>query len=302
MASCFLNIPQAVRQTAHQVFGEPGQQWLAALPRLVAEEADRWGLTLGEPYTGGSVALVLAVTKADGVPAVLKCAPPFDPESQHEADALRLYGGSGAVRLYDHNPAKGTLLLEKITPGFALSGHPARNKAIRIACQLLKRLWQPVATDHPFQTVVEVASAWRQQMLAAQPLYTNTTVYSLLDAASAILQDLLRSDNETVLVNRDIHLGNILAAQREDWLLIDPKPLVGSPAFDTGYLLLDLLGSGPTAKQKEYLIQVIADYTSVDPGLVRGWALVRAVENVLWDLGQGGSGQPYLNQALVLSQ
>jgi len=297
-----LHIPQAVRQTAQQVFGEPGQQWLAALPRLVAEEADRWGLTLGEPYTGGSVALVLAVTQADGVPAVLKCSPPFDPESRHEADALRLYGGSGAVRLYDHNPANGTLLLEKITPGLALADHPDRNEAIRIACQLLKRLWQPVATDHPFQTVFDVASAWRQQMLAAQRPDTDTVVGSLLHAASAILQDLLRSDDETVLVNRDVHLGNILAARREDWLLIDPKPLVGSPAFDTGYLLLDLLGPTPTAKQNEYLTQVIADYTSVDPGLVRGWALVRAVENVLWDLGRGGSGQPYFSQALVLSQ
>ena len=39
------------------------------------------------------------------------------------------------------------------------------------------------------------------------------------------------ADTEVVLVT-DLHGENILAAQREPWLVVDPKPCVGDPAYD----------------------------------------------------------------------
>jgi streptomycin 6-kinase len=29
-----------------------------------------------------------------------------------------------------------------------------------------------------------------------------------------------------------LHVGNVLAAEREPWLVIDPKPYVGDPTYD----------------------------------------------------------------------
>jgi streptomycin 6-kinase len=54
---------------------------------------------------------------------------------------------------------------------------------------------------------------------------------TLLDAALEALRELSRSQGEQVLVNQDLHGDNILAAQREPWLIIDPKPLVGEREF-----------------------------------------------------------------------
>ena len=34
-----------------------------------------------------------------------------------------------------------------------------------------------------------------------------------------------------MLVNQDLHAGNVLRAQREPWLVIDPKPLAGEREF-----------------------------------------------------------------------
>src|SRR5437660_1452079 len=34
------------------------------------------------------------------------------------------------------------------------------------------------------------------------------------------------------LLHWDLHFENVLAAEREPWLAIDPKPLVGDPGFD----------------------------------------------------------------------
>ena len=35
-----------------------------------------------------------------------------------------------------------------------------------------------------------------------------------------------------VLLHGDFHPGNVLSAQREPWLAIDCKPVVGDPAYD----------------------------------------------------------------------
>ncbi len=41
-----------------------------------------------------------------------------------------------------------------------------------------------------------------------------------------------RTADHHVLLCTDLHAGNILAAERERWLVIDPKPYVGDPTYD----------------------------------------------------------------------
>ncbi len=40
------------------------------------------------------------------------------------------------------------------------------------------------------------------------------------------------SAEREVMLCTDLHAGNVLAAEREPWLVIDPKPYVGDPAYD----------------------------------------------------------------------
>ena len=47
----------------------------------------------------------------------------------------------------------------------------------------------------------------------------------------------------------DLHAGNVVRAEREPWLVIDPKPFVGDPAYDATQHLLNCrdeiaIGSG----------------------------------------------------------
>src|SRR2546421_2905134 len=37
----------------------------------------------------------------------------------------------------------------------------------------------------------------------------------------------------------DLHAGNVLHAEREPWLVIDPKPFVGDPAYDAAQHLFN---------------------------------------------------------------
>ena len=294
-----LLIPADVSRTVLDWFGADGQTWLAGLPELVHRLVEEWQLEIGSPFAGGSASLVLEVTRDDGTPAVLKV-PFLDDESCTEPDALRHYDGVGAVRLYDTDRHSGAMLLERVTPGTSLAMHPDPDAALEIACRLLRRLWLPPKAPHRFRSVNDLAMEWARDIPARHIQHGCPFPSALIDNAVTLASTLAHADGRQVVVNRDAHLGNILASEREGWLLIDPKPLVGDGSFDAGYLLLDRLGQASTSTATDRLVGQLASGLGVDERRVRGWAILRAVENALWALDVKASADPHLAKATLL--
>lgn len=105
-----------------------------------AEFLERWGLRQEGPPMRGQVAVVLPVVRtADGARAALKLQD-VDEETAGEPVALRAWGGAGAVRLLDHDPATGTLLLERLDETRPLSRVPDVLAATEVIAGLLARL------------------------------------------------------------------------------------------------------------------------------------------------------------------
>jgi streptomycin 6-kinase len=266
--------------------GEAGRAWLDALPGIVADLQRRWGLRLGPPFEGGCVGYVAPAERRDGTQAVLKVSF-VDDETRHEADALALWDGDGAVRLLDADPARGAMLLERLVPGRSLSDHPDRDEAVSLACGLLRRLWRPVPEEHPFMLVQDLAMGLAQALPADFDRFGRPFEVALVEEAAALCVDLAASTEPRVLVNRDFHLGNVLSAQREPWLAIDPKPLAGERVFDTGHLLRSTLPEELDRAAVGRLVRRLADELQLDPERVRAWALVRSVDDALWPLAIG---------------
>jgi streptomycin 6-kinase len=297
-------VPAEVRTIVPQVFGDRGRAWLAALPDTVAELADRWGLTLGTAYGGGTHALVVPADRHDGVAAVLKV-PVVDDENAAEWYALRAYDGDGAVRLLAYDPPTGALLLERAEPGHSLLTLADRVEAVRIMCALLVRLRRPVPADHPCPAVPALAARWADWFPAAAERHATGLPSAVLAEAVDWARRFAGADPcdgaGAVLVNRDTHLGNVLAAAREPWLLIDPKPLVGEPAFDGGWLMIDLLNQGEPGSAALDWCARIGDGLGVPADRVRGWALCRAVEDVFWSAEDGTDPAGYVASAIALA-
>ncbi len=313
-------LPAEIRTNVVEIFGDRGAAWLEALPAVVADLTERWQLRLGRSYTGGTHSLVLAVTRADGSPAVLKV-PVLDDENYAEAAALRCYGGDGAVELYEVDVATGALLLERADPGTPLLDHPNRPEAIGIACALLRRLRRPATPDrdcpgpdepatdsrrpvsvpsdrrgdHPYPHVTDLVARWAAEFPVEQKECGEPVPRRVLDRAVELAtRYATEPDGPELLVNRDAHLGNMLSARREPWLLIDPKPLAGEAAFDTGHLMHDLLREAPGRAAALDTAARLADGLGVPTDRVLGWALVRAVDNALWAARDADPTQPYL--------
>jgi streptomycin 6-kinase len=283
-----LDVPDAVVEMNLSANGEAGRAWLEALPGIVEELRARWELTIGPAFEGGVVGFVAPAERPDGERAVLKVSF-MDDETRHEGDALEVWEGDGAVRLLDADPGLGAMLLERLEPGTSLENHPDRNEAISLGCGLLRRLWRPVPDPHPFSLVADLARRWAHELPERFDRLESPFEPSLVREAADLCTQLAASTEPAILANRDYHLGNVLAAQREPWLLIDPKPLAGERTFDTGHLLRSLLPAQIDRSVVLGMVERLAVELDLDPERVRGWALVRSVEDALWGLGTGGA-------------
>lgn len=263
-----MRVPDDLVRTIGTWAGEPGQAWLAALPRLAAECAEEWGLAVGEPcQPSGYCSLALRATRAGGAPCVLKLGFP-DEWSEHEGTALRHYAGGAAVELYAEDRARRALLLERCEPGTSLLAEPD-DVATRIVAETLLDLWSPPPEGHPYPLLADGPERWAAAVRASPVLPPR-----LRDETLDVLGWLRDDPADPVVLHCDLHPGNVLRAARRPWLAIDPKPAVGERAYDLAPVIRDRA----TAEVAPRRLAIVTEVTGLDQARVRGWALAQAVE------------------------
>ena len=245
--------------------------WLERLPNTLRDLEHRWSLTLGAPFDGEEVscAWVAPALRADGSSAVLKLGMPHM-ESEHEIHGLRFWNGNPTVQLLEADDDLGAMLLERCVPGTVLRTMPEPEQDLVIA-QLLNRLWRSPSPPHPFRPLSEMTAYWSNETLAQAKQWPDP---GLVSEGLRLFEELPRSAPTRVLLATDLHAGNVLRAQREPWLVIDPKPFVGDPAYDATQHLLNCdvrLRSDPQGTIRRF-----ADLLGVDYERVRLWTFARA--------------------------
>ena len=197
-------------------------EWLAALPALVAACAEQWSLALEEPV---DTAHALVVPAGD---VVLKLNALSHFEADHEAEALERWAGDGAVRVVARDDARRAYLCERCRPGTTLS--EAGVDPVPVVAALLPRLSLELEQAHPFRLLADEAVRWTEEVPRRFELGGRPFERRLLDLALDVYRSAFRS--ASFLVNQDLHGWNVLRAEREPWLVIDPKPLVGERELD----------------------------------------------------------------------
>jgi len=212
------------------------------------------------------------VTTAEGEQAVLKVQQPHR-ESEHEAAALELWDGDGAIRLLDAEPEEHALLLERCVPGTPLSAAGAE-AALDVFVELLPRLWKPAGA--PFGTLAAEAAWWADSLEETWERFDRPFERRLLDAALEALLQLPRTQGSQVLLHQDLHGDNVLAAQRELWLAIDPKPLVGEREFGVA----PIVRSRELGHSKRDVLSRFDRLTAelgLDRERARGWTIAQTI-------------------------
>ncbi len=283
---------------AHAVSGYPadgwssGEEWVEALPDLLADLLAEWELEPVGPAMFGACALALPVRllgagrDAAGVSgeAVLKVGWPH-PEAATEALALQSWNGHGAVRLLRADPSRFALLLER------LHDRDLTRVDIDEACEvlggLLATLRRPAHARLP--RLDDWAARQAEELREAPPVIPRR----YLDQAAALAGELVARPAEERLLHTDLHYTNVLAAYRSPWLAIDPKPMAGDAAFEVAPALwnrADELGTGAQIRWSlRRRLEIICERSGIDEGRARAWTIVREADNAVDLAGDPGA-------------
>ncbi len=244
--------------------------WLERLPDVLRDLEHRWSLTLEAPFDDEvSCAYVAAAVRGDATPAVLKIGMPHM-EGEHEIHGLRFWDGDPTVRLLMADDDLGAMLLERCEPGTALRALPECEQDVVIS-GLLRCLWRAPSAQHPFRPLSALAEYWSDETLAHIEQWPDT---GLVREGLRLFTELPRTAPTELVLATDLHAGNVLRAERQPWLVIDPKPFVGDPAYDATQHLFNC--SARLRSDPEGTIRSFADLLGVDHERVRLWMFARA--------------------------
>ncbi len=269
---------------AAAAIGDGREEWLERLPGFVEALATRWSLRVGPPFQpGGQTAWVAPAEDSAGTPWVLKVLWRHY-EAEHEADGLAIWAGNGTVLLHDSaviDDQTTALLLERCRPGTALSTRPDEEQD-QVIAGLLVRLWREPPPGHHLRPLSEMCAQWADEF--EEVAHQSSLYPALVAKAMTLFRELPGSAGHEVMLCTDLHAGNVLAAEREPWLVVDPKPYVGDPAYDILQHLIncpDRLLADPDG-----LLGRLTELTGLDTERARLWLFARCV--------QESPGQPWL--------
>lgn len=279
-----IHIPESLSRN------EEWADWIGQLPDIVRSCASRWNLRIESPltedYAAMSYSYIAPATRPDGTEVILKIGSPTQRSYQkQECHALRLCDGNGVVRLLDSDDGSGTVMLEHARPGVPLGVCPDDAENVRIAARMMKRFWRPVPPEHTFRpTSYEIdgfAKLRKRFNGTTGPLPEKWVV-----RAETLYDELMATDPELVVLHADLHHWNILSAEREPWLVIDPKGYVGDPGYEVGAFLVNYPDASCEGRDQTALdirrVEIMIEELGMPADRVIKWGMVLAMIWARW--------------------
>jgi len=245
----------------------------------------QWGLTLESPPRRTPAGWV-AMVRRGADQFMLK--QPLAHDELRAWQVLAHYDGDGAVRLIDHLP-NGTVLLERAVPGtpltqWVLDGND--EGALAILCGIAARLHRHAAPAADFPAIED----WGRGFARHRSTRAAGIPAALLDRAEMLFAALASSQGTRRLLHGDLHHDNVLFDRRRGWLSIDPKGVLGEPAYEFGAALRNPTEdvrhfAGPAIAARRAAI--IERELGLDRQRVLDWAFAQAVLSAIWSLEDG---------------
>lgn len=278
-----LELTKNFEKTIVSTYGSEGKRWLDGLPELLEKCSTYWNVTVDQSLYHLSYNYITTVRKNDDTVAVLKIGYPEEKELFTEMAALRFFDGNFTVRLLDENADLGAMLLEKIKPGTTLKTIQKNNdaEASQIAAPIIRDIPIDVPDHHSFPTVAD----WIKVLQRIRDKIKNTSITStMLDRAQDFFLQLEETKTEDKLLHGDLHHDNILFDDQRGWIAIDPKGVVGDPAFHGARFIQNFWDTTPTESLVKNRIETIAYAQRFDSQRIGKWAYVDFIISNCWSL------------------
>ncbi|GLV55732.1 hydroxyurea phosphotransferase [Dictyobacter sp. S3.2.2.5] len=283
-------IPDNFAQFMIKQFGAEGRIWLDQLPERLASYEERWSIKIGEPVRNLSFNYVAPAVGVDGRRVMLKTG--LTDEFPIQPEALRHFGGQGAVKMLAYDEANEVMLMERLAPGTSLRVVENDEAVITAATEVMRKLWRPLPEQHyPFPTIID----WGKSFAELRQQYNGGTgpiPAADFDRAEKLYAELSASMGEQVLLHGDLHHDNILLDEYEGWLAVDPKGVIGERVYETGSILRnfwpDILSNPDPRALTRRRIDQMSEELGFDRERIYSWAFAQAVLAVVWSVEDRG--------------
>lgn len=280
-----MNLPSNFIHTIQSVFGEKGRTWLDSLPSLIDAARHRWGLKNIQTVPNLSYNYVAFATRPSPnqlEEVVLKIGIPAR-ELTNEVTALQLFDGQGAVILHEADTELGMLLLERARPGKMLSTLQDDEEATHHAADLMLKLWKPA----PSNNTLTQLSDWFKGFDELRKRFEGSTgplEKKVIERAESAVRGFFTKKYTPMLIHGDLHHFNILSSER-GWLAIDPKGVIGPPAYEVGPLLVNPRGDlAKIEKLTERRIAILSERLGIEKNCLLEWGIAHAVLSAWWGI------------------
>lgn len=281
-----IGIPEAFARSTVEREGERGAAWLAEVPGVVEGLLERWGCVQDGEVLHGGVGVIVPVLRDAGA-AALKVSFPH-PGNDFEPDAFAAWAGRGAVLLYERDDSQYGMLLERAQSS-TLAEVEDSDEVASVAGRISRRLAIPAPPGLP--RLKDQAGEWEEQLLRDAAELEHPMPAYVVDAALATIRELGTVQPET-LVHGDFHARNILRAEREAWLAVDPKGYVGDPAYDAGNLVrvraaLNFIDADDVLKPVHRFLDIFTEAAEIDRDQAQRWSQLQLVQGAFWGRRHG---------------
>lgn len=290
-------VPDTFRAGLESEFGPEGIRWLGRLPRVLESLCGDWGLDLADPTPRhGYLSLVWQVIR-DTDTLALKLTMPT-PAFERETSGLLAWNGRGMVQLFRRDIAHGAALLQWLDASISLEDIPIAD-AITVVGGLLTRSPALDTTDasrygNALTTAQATAKSWlRRSRLLGDPL-TPAAIAAGRHALGGISR--AQSGDEARLVNHDLHYGNMIRDWEQNWLCIDPKPVVGVPEYALAPLIWRRYSNPQDSVERVRKLCAIAQLSTP---IALDWLLIRLIDYMLWARESGLTSDPAICKEII---
>jgi streptomycin 6-kinase len=281
-------IPDTFIKRMNELHGEQGATWLENLPRLIIDCAKRFDFSPIAPFSNLSYNFVLRAKRGDGKPAVLKSSFMRE-ELSREVSVLRSYEGRGAIHVLYADEECGVALLECADPGTPLSTIEDDTSATEIFCKVFRRLHLPSPVSSLYPSIKQHFAAIERYRERFNDVNISAPLpESWVENAEEYLAYLIATTRENFILHGDLHHDNILRHGEDQWVVIDPKGIIGDFHFDTIQYLLNYEDRGGDCdKVLRSRIAIMADSLALDPRRIAMWGVARGVLEACWIIENG---------------
>jgi len=285
-----MQFPSPFTRNIRRSFGEKGGHFLTALPTLINESSQRWGLINIQPVPNLSYNFV-AFAKQGKEDVILKIGVP-NPELNSEISALKLFNGEGACCLLDCDEEKGFLLIERLHPGMTLADIEDDDERTHIAIEVMKNLilLKREASLLLHDGFIKL-SDWFAELEKIRPQFNGGTgpfPKAVLERVESFLPELFAEEH--LLIHGDFHHFNILSSER-GWLAIDPKGVIGPAGYEIGPLMLNPWNNSMDRNsfkvRAKKRVDILHERLGWERESIIQWSMAHAVLSAWWDYPNG---------------